>query len=316
MIKQIDIHGKTTVQNKINKAVVRVMRSPRQSVVTVCRVTAAVLMLCVAQGCASLVGSVTQNFANDLGTAILESDDPHMVRDGAPAYLILIDSLLAGNASNASLLEQSAELHSAYAGAFVAEPERAKKLHLKAKAQVLQAACLRLQDGCALDQRPYQEFSAWVDAQQTEQVPLLYNVASIWAGWIQANSDDFMAIAELGRVKALMQRVVELDGSYANGNAHLYMGVFETLVPPGMGGRPEKGRQHFEQALDISGGRNLMVKVMYADQYARLMFERKLHDQLLRDVMAADAKAPGLTLMNTVAKERAQLLLETADDYF
>ena len=316
MIKQIDIHGKTTVQNKMTKIVVRVMRSPRQSMVAVCRVTATVLMLCGVQGCASLVGSVTQNFANDLGTAILESDDPYMVRDGAPAYLILIDSLLAGNASNASLLEQSAELHSAYAGAFVAEPERAKKLHLKAKVQVLQAACLRLQDGCALDQRPYQEFSAWVDAQQTEQVPLLYNVASIWAGWIQANSDDFMAIAELGRVKALMQRVVELDGGYANGNAHLYMGVFETLVPPGMGGRPEKGRQHFEQALDISGGRNLMVKVMYADQYARLMFERKLHDQLLQDVMAADAKAPGLTLMNTVAKERAQLLLETADDYF
>ena len=37
--------------------------------------------LWVLQGCASLVGSVTQNFANDLGTAILESDDPHMVRD-------------------------------------------------------------------------------------------------------------------------------------------------------------------------------------------------------------------------------------------
>ena len=83
-------------------------------------------MLCTLQGCASLVGSVTQNFANDLGTAILESDDPDMVRDGAPAYLILIDSLLAGNPQNASLLEQSAELHSAYAGAFVAEPERRK----------------------------------------------------------------------------------------------------------------------------------------------------------------------------------------------
>ena len=109
---------------------------------------------------------------------------------------------------------------------------------------------------------------------------------------------------------------MELDGGYANGNAHLYMGVFETLVPPGMGGRPEIGRQHFEQALDISGGLNLMVKVMYADQYARLMFERKLHDQLLQDVLAAEVKAPGLTLMNTVAKERAQRLLDTADDYF
>ena len=36
------------------------------------------------------------------------------------------------------------------------------------------------------------------------------------------------------------------------------------------------------------------VKVMYADQYARLMFERKLHDQLPQDVMAAEVKAPAL----------------------
>jgi hypothetical protein len=280
------------------------------------RILTLLLLALSVQGCASLVGSVTQNFASDLGAAILNSDDPHMVRDGAPAYLILIDSLLAGNPQNASLLEQSAELHSAYAGAFVAEPERAKKLHLKAKTQVLQAACLTLKEGCDLDQRSYAEFAAWVGTQERADLPLLYNVASIWAGWIQANSDDFMAIAELGRVKALMQRVVELDDGYANGNAHLYMGVFETLVPPGMGGRPEIGRQHFEQALDISAGRNLMVKVMYADQYARLVFERKLHDQLLQDVMAAEVEAPGLTLMNTVAKERAQRLLETADDYF
>ena len=277
---------------------------------------ALLLVALLMHGCASLVGSVTQSFASDLGAAILNSDDPHMVRDGAPAYLILIDSLLAGNAQNVALLEQSAELHSAYAGAFVAEPERAKKLHLKAKTQILRAACLGLKNACALDQRPYADFATWVAAQQQAQVPLIYNLASIWAGWIQANSDDFMAIAELGRVKVLMQRVVELDGAYANGNAHLYMGVFETLVPPGMGGRPEIGKQHFEQALDISGGRNLMVKVMYADQYARLLFERKLHDQLLQDVLAAEAKAPGLTLMNTVAKERAQRLLDTADDYF
>ena len=55
---------------------------------------------------------------------------------------------------------------------------------------------------------------------------------------------------------------------------------------------------------------------MYADQYARLLFERKLHDELLLEVLDADAKAPGLTLMNTVAKERARRLLDTADDYF
>ena len=75
------------------------------------------------------------------------------------------------------------------------------------------------------------------------------------------------------------------------------------------------GRQHFERALAISNERNLIVKVC-ADQYGRLMFDRDLHDRLLNEVMAAPATAPGLTLMNTVAKERAQQLLDSADDYF
>ena len=48
-------------------------------------------------GCASIVGSLTSGLATNLSSAILESDDPVMIRDGAPAYLMLIDSLLAGS---------------------------------------------------------------------------------------------------------------------------------------------------------------------------------------------------------------------------
>ena len=267
-------------------------------------------------GCASIMGSVTGGLASNLSAAILNSDDPAMIRDGAPAYLILIDSLLAGSPDNADLLAQSAELHSAYAGAFVAEPARAAQLHDKAKSQMLRAACLSLKNACQLDTRDFDEFSSWVNAQDRKSVPEMYNLGSIWAGWIQANSADFTAIAQLGRVKALIQRVADLQPDFANGGAFLYMGVFETLLPPAMGGRPELGRQHFERALAISNERNLIVKVMLADQYGRLMFDRDLHDRLLEEVLAADVQAPGLTLMNTVAKERAQLLLESADDYF
>ena len=180
----------------------------------------------------------------------------------------------------------------------------------------MRATCRSLKNACGLESRDFDEFSAWVDAQGPSSVPALYNLGSIWAGWIQGNSSDFTAIAQLGRVKALIQRVAALDPEHANGGAFLYMGVFETLLPPAMGGRPELGRKHFERALAISNERNLIVKVMLADQYARLMFDRELHDQLLQEVLAADVQAPRLTLMNTVAQERAQLLLDSADDYF
>ncbi len=59
-----------------------------------------------------------------------------------------------------------------------------------------------------------------------------------------------------------------------------------------------------------------MTKVMFADQYARLLFNRELHDELLNEVIAADPIAPGLTLINTVSQTRAHELLDTADEYF
>ena len=59
-----------------------------------------------------------------------------------------------------------------------------------------------------------------------------------------------------------------------------------------------------------------MTKVMFADQYARLVFDRSLHDRLLNEVLVADDDPPELRLMNAVAKRRARELLDSADDYF
>jgi hypothetical protein len=213
-------------------------------------------------------------------------------------------------------LEQSAYLHSVYAVAFVEEEERSKLLHAKAKAQVLRAACLSLKNACELDRRPFKQFQAWTEGMKVKDVPSIYTMSTSWLGWIQAHSDDFGAIAELARVKLMMQKIAELEPSHDNGSVFLYLGVFETLLPPAMGGKPEKGRGYFEKAIELSDGQNLLAKVMFADQYARLVFDRELHDKLLNEVMDAPRRAPGLTLMNTVAKEQAATLLASADEYF
>lgn len=267
-------------------------------------------------GCMSMVSSFTSGFAEDLGNAILDNPDVEMVQEGAPAYLLLMDALVTQSPDNANLLLQSSRLTSAYAAAFVSDPARAKLMADKAFADMQRSVCLSISNGCELRTRPYDEYDAWVSERKRSEVPELYQLASVWTGWIQANSDDFAAIAELGRVKALMLRIAELDETYDFGGPHLYLGVFETLLPPSLGGRPEIGRAHFEKAIEISEGRYLMTKVMFADQYARLLFDRELHDKLLGEVMDSDPAEPGLTLINTVAQRRAQELLETADAYF
>ena len=267
-------------------------------------------------GCASLMSSAVEGLAGDLSAAILENPDVDMVRDGAPAFLLLIDGLLKSSPDNPVLLSQAALLNSAYAGAFVTDGERARLLAAKGRALAERALCVERQDSCGIAARPFEAFEQWTATLTKADVPLAYGLATAWSAWMQANSDDFNAVADLGKVKLLMSRIAELHESHDHGGPHLYLGVFETLVPPALGGRPEVGRFHFERALALAEGRHLLTQVMFAEQYARLVFDRPLHDELLNEVLAAEVDAPELTLLNAVAKRRAQSLLETADAYF
>jgi hypothetical protein len=267
-------------------------------------------------GCASLLSSVTSGIASDLTDSILNSQDLETVRQGAPAFLILIDGLVGEDSSNATLLSQAAQLNSAYAGAFVDDPERQKLLSSKSLRLAERAVCEGLKDACGLRSRDYAEYEQWLSRLQKRDVPLAFSLAGSWAGWLQAHADELAAIAELSRLKALFGRLVELDPDYENSSPHLYLGVLESLFPPAVGGRPERAQAHFEAVLEATGGRHLMAKVLYASQYGRSTFNRELHDRLLREVLAADPEVPGLTLMNTLAREQAQELLESADDYF
>ena len=266
--------------------------------------------------CASLMSSAVEDLAGDLSAAILENPDVDMVRDGAPAFLLLIDGLLKSNPDNPVLLSQAALLNSAYAGAFVADGERARLMAAKGRAMAERALCVERKENCGVAAKPFAEFEQWTATLTKADVPLAYGLATAWAAWMQANSDDFNAIADLGKVKLLMSRVAELHESHDYGGPHLYLGVFETLVPPALGGRPEVGRFHFERALALAEGQYLLTQVMFAEQYARLVFDRALHDELLNQVLAAEVDAPDLILLNAVAKRRAQSLLDTADAYF
>src|SRR5690606_38338926 len=124
------------------------------------------------------------------------------------------------------------------------------------------------------------------------------------------------AVADLPWVEATLERVLELDETYSKGAVHGYLGTLNALRPPALGGRPEVAKQHFERAIELSEGRDLSVQVEYARRYARLVFDQALHDRLLKGVLEAPTVAPGLTLFNALAKEEAERLLATSEDYF
>ena len=267
-------------------------------------------------GCASLVSSAGSRMAQSLGEAVASSNDPQTVHDGLPAYLLLVDGMIAGDPSNPELLLSGARLYSSYATAFVSDPERTQRLATKGRDYGWQGLCRSQRQTCGIWSAPYEEFASAVERLARDDVPALFGCAAAWATWIQANRSDWVAVADKARVELMMQRVVTLDERFERGAAHLYLGVLDTLLPAALGGKPEEGRQHYERALDLSEGRNLMAKTLLARDYARLVFDRELHDRLCREVTEADPREPGLTLSNVLAIEEAQRLLASANDYF
>jgi hypothetical protein len=265
-------------------------------------------------GCASMVSSATSKMADNISLAIQNQDDPVTVRDGAPAYLLMIDGLIEGDPRNEDLLLAGARLYGSYTSAFVDDESRAQRLASKSLAYAKRALCLDVVTVCNASDDKLQQFSASLAGTSRGDLKAMYAYAVAWASWVQVNSSDWNAVADLGKVTALFEQCLLLDESYDNGGAHLYLGVLKSLLPAALGGKPELARAHFERARELSGGHNLMVDVLMAKHYARNVYDQELHDQLLNAVQSADAEYAGYTLINTLAKlEAGQLLAESAD---
>lgn len=266
--------------------------------------------------CSSIISSATNNMAKNLSSAIINNDDLATVKSGAPAYLIMLDSFIEGDPNDSNMLISASKLYSAYAGVFVKDKERAKRLTQKSLDFALRANCLINEDSCHLKTIKFQKFEQIINQYEKDNIDYLFTLGSSWAGWIQSHSDDWNAAADLARISKIMNKALKLDEQYQSGQVHLYLGVLNTLLPPALGGKPEVGKHHFEKAIQFSGNKNLMAKVVYAEKYARLMFNQELHDKLLNDVLKTEPRSKGFTLTNMLAHEQAKELLASGKDYF
>ncbi len=270
-------------------------------------------LLLTLSGCTSMV---TERFANNLGNAILSQTDPEVASASLPTFMVMMDSLVLDAPENPAILSASANLNGAYASLFASSDEQAKQLTEKALQQARTAICTEITAICSQNNLSLDQFQEILSNVDDDNIDLLYALGTAWAGWIQTHTDDWNALAQVPKVEAVMKRVVELDERYEWGRGHLYLAVINSQLPPALGGKPETGRMHFEKAIKISEGQDLITKVEFARQYARLMFDQALHDQLLKEVIEAKTTVATLNLSNAVAKQQAKQLLSTSKEYF
>ena len=266
--------------------------------------------------CGQMVSNAKKEFAEDLSATMLEQNDPETVKQAVPAYLILVSSMIKGDPDNVELLVSASKLYGAYASVFVEDRVRQKRLSTISFDYAHHAFCVHKPSACEIRGLSYYEFEQSLGQFGEEDVPVLFALGTAWAGWLQANSADWNAVAELPRIKATIERVLAIAPKFNNGDAYLYLAVMQSFLPPAMGGQPELARENFEKAIEISNGTNLMAKLLFAEKYARLVFDKELHDQLLKEVIDAKVANDESTLINSIAQHRARLLLAQSDDYF
>jgi hypothetical protein len=277
------------------------------------RSLAVVAAAALVSGCVvSLIGTKA---GETLSAAVLNQSDPDLVGDAVPAYLLIVDGLIAQHPENPALLAAGAQMFALYGSRF-APRERAVTLTDKARRYGQKSLCLVHEPACRWQNIDYDRLVVELKDVGPKRIGPLYAYAVGWLANLNATSEDWSAVADLPWVEAVLERVVELDDEYEDGAPHGYLGILNALRPPALGGKPEVSRQHFERAIEISGGRDLSTKVEYARRYARLVFDQELHDRLLTEVLNAPTEAPGHTLFNVLAKKEAAALLATSKEYF
>lgn len=259
----------------------------------------------------------TAALLEDVVKASYRQSDLRVIRDGMPAYLMLMDGMIEAWPDNERLLLAAAQANSAYASAFLEDDEKAYALELQGKAMQYALKAFELSAFKKPKTSSFEEFEKELNRLDRKHVPYVFWAAACWGNWISLNLSSMEAQAQLPRVEMMMKRVLVLDESYHYGGPHLFMGIWFASRPKIAGGNLDTARQHFLKAIELGQGKFLMAKIYYAEYYAKKTFDQALFTSTLNDVLETPVDIDTeLTLINSVAHRKAQELLKDAEDYF
>jgi hypothetical protein len=267
-------------------------------------------------GCSYFVSNAASSFGENLSSAILNQDDPEIVRAGMPSYILLLDSFLQGEDDNPAILASAATMYASYGSVFANQPAQAKRLTRRALEYAEQGMCLSYADSCGWRDLPYDAFTASLAGVGEKHADALYSYGFAYLAYIRAHADDWNALAKLPQAEAVMTHYISISGATAEPSAYSYLGILKSVRPPALGGKQDEAMQDFATAIELSEGKDLSPKLEMLKGVARMLYDRDLHDRLCAEILAADPYADSYTLTNVLAMEEAAVLCADADEYF
>lgn len=285
------------------------------------RVMGIAMGVLVLSGCSCLmrmgVNSMAGTFKT-MGASARRQQDTEVARLAFPSNLLMLDGMLDVSPNNKDLLGIACEAYCGYAMSFVEDkdPEEASKLYIKGRDYGLHALKAK-NSGFRKALARGMKFTEAVAYIRKKDVPQAFWTGNCWASWLNVNKRDPKALFELANIKAIMERVKELDDTYFYGGVHLFYATYYAGLPVIAGGGADKAEAEFSKALEISRGKLLLIRLFRAQYYDTLI---KDEDEFVKDLKAViDAPEdilPEQALANEVAKNKARKLLKDKEKYF
>ena len=290
-------------------------------------------LLVVLPGCGLVqrkaVGMVASTLASS-GDVFTRDDDLELVGQAIPFGLKLYESLLDSAPKNKDLLIATCSNFTQYGVAYL-ETEalvlgeadhhdevehlnaRALKLYLRARNYCLRAMEVRFPD---IQQSLSKDPAAALAKAGKSDVPLLYWTAASWGSAIALGLDRPELVADMPTVRALAERAIALDETWAKGALH-EMFISLDSVSPALGGSPERARAHFKRAVELQNGAAAGPYVALAVGLAQPAQDAAEFESLLKQALAVDPeKDPSTRLVTLVQQRRAKALLDHIDTLF
>lgn len=278
-------------------------------------------LVIVAAGCGLTqrlaVGSMVPVLENTAAAA-RERGDVATVGEALPANLLLLDGLIRTDPDNQRLLSLGAYLYFGYALGYVESKDPKLASHYYATGRDYGLRALeRHGDFRSGRQGNVAAFQRGLASLGRSDVPALAWAGANWARWLSLNLDSPAAIAEVPRIEALLDRLLELEPTFERGLPHALRGSYDALRPQMFGGNPERAQREFDAALQVSERRMLLYLVFYAEFYCRQVLDEECFARTLDEVVAApDTLLPEQRLLNEIGRQRALQLRQRQGELF
>jgi hypothetical protein len=279
-----------------------------------------VLIFSLLQGCSAskkMTVGAAASLLEEVAKSSYKQSDLRVIREGMPAYLMLLDGMVEAWPENERLLIAAAQAYSSFASAFTGDQDKDYARVLYARATTYALNALERRGFPNSRERSFEDFEKALQDLGKTDVDYLFWAASCWGNWIGSNIDAMDAQAELPRVELMMRRVLAINEGFYYGGPHLFMGIWYAARPKMAGGDLNRSRIHFQRAIELGQGKFLMAQIYYAQHYARRAFDEALFVSILKKVLETPTDiVPELTLLNTVAHKRAKEMLNRREDFF